>query len=82
MLKYRVVDDSNLTSGGHLYPGNSGNPGKTVFPQDWSTDKVVHAVGDIATAPDTQWFAQTGTGVYTPVKGNLLTGCPMKLGIA
>ncbi|MCU6338162.1 hypothetical protein EKO03_23050 [Enterobacter quasiroggenkampii] len=34
--------------------------------QDWSTDKVVHAVGDIATAPDTEWFAQTGTGgVYT-----------------
>ena len=61
--KQHILYGDNLTSGGHLYPGN---PGKTVFPQDWSADKVVHAVGDIATAPDTQWFAQTGTGgVYT-----------------
>ncbi|EOX3826757.1 VENN motif pre-toxin domain-containing protein [Enterobacter quasiroggenkampii] len=51
------------TQGGHLYPGN---PGKTVFPQSWSADKVVHTVGDIATSPDTKWFAQTGTGgTYT-----------------
>lgn len=29
-------------------------------------DKVVHVIGDMATSPDTQWFAQTGTGgVYT-----------------
>lgn len=69
--KQHILYGDNLTSGGHLYPGN---PGKTDFPQDWSADKVVHAVGDIATAtatatataPDTQWFAQTGTGgVYT-----------------
>ena len=61
--KQHILYGDSLTSGGHLYPGN---PGKTVFPQNWSADKVVHAVGDIATSPDTQWFAQTGTGgIYT-----------------
>lgn len=61
--KQHILYGDGLTSGGHLYPGN---PGKTVFPQNWSADKVVHEVGDIATSPDTQWYAQTGTGgIYT-----------------
>ena len=45
--QYILYGDSP-TQGGHLYPGN---PGKTVFPQSWSADKVVHTVGDIATSP-------------------------------
>lgn len=50
-------------SGGHLWPGQ---PGKTIFPQSWSADKVMHEVGDIATSPTTRWYAQTGTGgIYT-----------------
>ena len=49
--------------GGHMYPGN---PSKTTFPKDWSADKIVHEIGDIATSPNTQWYAQTGTGgIYT-----------------
>lgn len=61
--KQHILYGDSLTSGGHLYPGN---PGKTVFPQNWSADKVVHAVGDIATSPNTIWYAQTGTGgTYT-----------------
>ncbi|WP_325849358.1 EndoU domain-containing protein [Enterobacter vonholyi] len=61
--KQHILYGDSPTQGGHLYPGN---PGKTVFPQSWSADKVVHAVGDIATSPDTKWFAQTGTGgAYT-----------------
>ncbi|WNJ36950.1 hemagglutinin repeat-containing protein [Enterobacter hormaechei subsp. hormaechei] len=61
--KQHILYGDSPTQGGHLYPGN---PGKTVFPKSWSADKVVHAVGDIATSPDTQWFAQTGTGgAYT-----------------
>ncbi|OWS74103.1 hypothetical protein CBW22_17150 [Pantoea sp. VS1] len=61
--KQHILYGDSPTQGGHLYPGN---PGKTVFPQSWSADKVVHTVGDIATSPDTQWFAQTGTGgAYT-----------------
>ncbi|MBW9398688.1 hypothetical protein FHC51_02410 [Leclercia sp. EC_58] len=61
--KQHILYEDNLTSGGHLYPGN---PGKTVFPQQWSADKVVHEIGDITTSPNTQWYAQTGTGgIYT-----------------
>ncbi|ENA0610605.1 EndoU domain-containing protein [Enterobacter bugandensis] len=61
--KQHILYGDSPTQGGHLYPGN---PGKTVFSQSWTADKVVHAIGDIATSPDTQWFAQTGTcGVYT-----------------
>ncbi|WP_312310825.1 EndoU domain-containing protein [Atlantibacter sp.] len=61
--KQHILYGDSPTQGGHLYPGN---PGKTVFPQSWSADKVVHTVGDIATSPDTKWFAQTGTGgTYT-----------------
>ncbi len=61
--KQHILYGNSPTQGGHLYPGN---PGKTVFPKNWSADKVVHEVGDIATSPDTQWYAQTGTGgAYT-----------------
>jgi len=57
--KQHILFGDSPTSGGHLYPDN---PGKTVYPKDWSADKVVHEIGDIATSPDTKWFAQTGTG--------------------
>ncbi|WP_209435497.1 EndoU domain-containing protein, partial [Photorhabdus khanii] len=61
--KQHILYGDSPTQGGHLYPGN---PGKTVFPQNWTADKVVHEIGDIATSPKTQWYAQTGTGgVYT-----------------
>ncbi len=50
-------------SGGHMWPGQ---PGKSVFPQSWEADKIVHEIGDIATSPTTTWYAQTGTGgIYT-----------------
>lgn len=49
--------------GGHYPPGQAG---KTLFPANWSPDQVIHNVGDIATAPDTRWFAQSGNGgAYT-----------------
>nr|WP_286176289.1 MULTISPECIES: EndoU domain-containing protein [unclassified Enterobacter] len=54
-------------AGGIYTPGN---PGKTVFPQDWTADKVVHEIGDIATSPDTVWYAQTGTGGKYTSKGD------------
>lgn len=75
-------------SGGHMWPGQ---PGKTVFPQAWSADKIVHEVGDIATSPGTKWYAQTGTGgiytyevrdgvrmrvVYQPATGKVITAFP------
>ncbi|MDW8848448.1 EndoU domain-containing protein, partial [Erwinia sp. MMLR14_017] len=65
--KQHILYGDGPTQGGHLYPGN---PGKTVFPKEWSADKVVHEIGDIATSPDTQWFAQTGTGGMYTAKGD------------
>jgi hypothetical protein len=61
--KQHILYGDKLGSRGHLYPGQ---PRKTVFPKDWSADKVIHEIGDIATSPKTQWFAQSGTGgLYT-----------------
>lgn len=42
-----------------MWPGQEG---KTVFPGSWSGDKIVDAVGDIATSPSTKWYAQIGIG--------------------
>jgi filamentous hemagglutinin len=36
------------TGGGHLYPGN---PGKSAFPQNWSAEKIMHEISDVATDP-------------------------------
>jgi RHS repeat-associated protein len=36
------------TGGGHLYPGK---PGKTPFPNNWTADKIMHEISDIATDP-------------------------------
>ncbi|HHH0397042.1 TPA: VENN motif pre-toxin domain-containing protein, partial [Yersinia enterocolitica] len=65
--KQHILYGDGPTSGGHLYPGN---PGKTVFPQNWTADKVVHEVGDITTSPNTTWYAQTGTGGQYTSKGD------------
>ncbi|MFP1787071.1 RHS repeat-associated core domain-containing protein, partial [Lonsdalea quercina] len=46
-------------SGGHMWPGQ---PGKTVFPQNWDANKIIHEVDDILTSPSTKWYAQQGTG--------------------
>ena len=64
--KQHILYGDNLTSGGHLFPAN---PGKTTFPSNWSAEKIVHEIGDIATSPDTQWYAQTGTGGSYTSKG-------------
>jgi hypothetical protein len=35
--------------GGHLWPGENG---KTPFPQDWTPQKIIDAISDIATNPN------------------------------
>ena len=40
------------TGGGHLYPGQSG---KSTFPQNWSAEKTMHEISDIATDPSLVW---------------------------
>ncbi|CCJ82276.1 Probable hemagglutinin [Cronobacter dublinensis 1210] len=61
--RQHILYGESLTGGGHMYPGN---PGKSIYPPTWSANKIVHEVGDIATSPNTKWYAQTGTGgIYT-----------------
>ena len=50
---------ANKFSGGHKFPGN---PGKTVFPQPWSKEKIMHEISDIATDPNLKWIPRSGNG--------------------
>ncbi|WP_426133448.1 hemagglutinin repeat-containing protein [Pseudomonas sp. PWP3-1b2] len=65
--KQHILYGDNPGSGGHMWPGQEG---KTVFPESWSGDKIVDAVGDITTSPSTKWYAQTGTGGAYTAKGD------------
>lgn len=38
----------DATGGGHLFPGGAG---KSSFPQNWSGDRVMHEISDVATDP-------------------------------
>jgi len=41
--------DSDATGGGHRH--GTGKPGKSEFPKDWSDDKIMHEISDVATDP-------------------------------
>ncbi|MBV8528825.1 MAG: hypothetical protein JOZ75_10950 [Candidatus Dormibacteraeota bacterium] len=41
--------NGDAKGGGHLWPGM---PGKSPFPADWSSDKIMNAASDIATGPE------------------------------
>ncbi|MEV0776889.1 polymorphic toxin-type HINT domain-containing protein [Streptomyces sp. NPDC050428] len=45
------------TGGGHKWPGQ---PGKTVFPRAWDTDKILDGIADVATSPNSVRTQQTG----------------------
>ena len=38
--------DGDATGGGHAWPGQ---PGKTPFPEDWSREKIMDSISDVAT---------------------------------
>ncbi len=57
--RQHILYGDGPTSGGHYPPGNIG---KTLFPSTLTPGEVIHDIGDIATSPSTQWYAQTGTG--------------------
>ena len=44
--------------------------GRQFFSESWSGDKIVDAVGDIATSPSTKWYSQTGAGGTYTAKGD------------
>jgi len=61
--QYHIIT-GNRTGGGHKWPGQ---PGKTVFPSSWDTDKILDGVADVATNPSSTWTWQTGArgSMYT-----------------
>ncbi len=40
------------------------------FPKNWKADKIINEIGDVATSPNTKWYAQTGTGGKLTQAGN------------
>lgn len=54
----------DTTGGGHLFPGGAG---KSAFPQNWSADRVMHEISDVATDPLSSFI--TGRGGRTVVNG-------------
>ncbi|AJQ88567.1 hypothetical protein XocBAI15_01470 [Xanthomonas oryzae pv. oryzicola] len=62
-ISQHILYGDGSGSGGHMWPGQQG---KSVFPQSWGADKIIHHIGDIATCPKTTWYVQTGSGeTYT-----------------
>jgi len=62
-----ILYGDSPNSGGHMAPGN---PGKSIFPSDWSGPKIMHAISDVATNPNYQWTPQTGNGGLFTNAGN------------
>ena len=42
--------DGDATGGGHR--AGTGNPGKSEFPADWTDDRIMHEISDVATDPN------------------------------
>ena len=79
--------DGDATGGGHRH--GTGNPGKSEFPEDWSDDKVIGEISDIATDPNADSRVQSNgrratTGerdgveikVIQEENGRIVTGFP------
>jgi hypothetical protein len=55
-----ILEGDRPGSGGHMWPGS---PGKSVFPEDWSGEKIMHEASDVATDPSLTWKQQSGPKV-------------------
>lgn len=78
----------DATGGGHLWPGL---PGKTPFPKEWSADRVMHEISDVATDPSSIFrpgrggsTIATGTRDGVDIRvilrdGDIITGYPTNL---
>lgn len=55
--QYHIIS-GDKKGGGHKWPGQ---PGKTVFPEDWDTDRILDGVAEVATSPNSNWKQQTGS---------------------
>lgn len=43
--------------GGHLWPGK---PGHSAFPKDWTEDRILYEISDVATKKGADWVRGTG----------------------
>ena len=55
-------DKDGFYSGAHLYPGKPVRPGehKTLFPKEWDGQKILDAIEDVVSGPDTKWEQSSG----------------------
>jgi hypothetical protein len=79
--------DGDSTGGGHRY--GTGIPGKSEFPKEWSDDKIMNEISDIATDPSAKRTPSRGgrtvidstrdgidVRVVVDKNGNIITGFP------
>ena len=92
--RQHILDGDGPGSGGHG-PGR-GIPGKSEFPGNWSDQRVLNEISDIATDPNQTWSSPNpGNGyittvktvdgikikvVYDPGRGRIVTGYPTNVG--
>jgi len=50
----------DATGGGHKFGLSRLFNGKSKFPATWSDDKILNAVSEVATSPNSKWIQQTG----------------------
>ena len=67
-----ILDGDGPTKGGGHRAG-TGKPGKSEFPKEWSDDKIIHEVSDVATDPASvrvpgRWGSTKATGVRDGVE--------------
>ncbi|HEY5978166.1 MAG TPA: EndoU domain-containing protein [Microlunatus sp.] len=60
-----ILEGEGPGSGGHRWPGG---PGKTSFPRNWSDEKIMQEISDVATDPSLPRIQQTGAAGATLTK--------------
>lgn len=66
-----ILDGDGPGKGGHRWPGQ---PKKTPFPRDWSDEKIMETISDIATDPRLKWVQRQGRPGATTYNN----GAPMR----
>jgi hypothetical protein len=66
--QYHIIA-GNKSGGGHKWPGQ---PGKSTFPKDWDTDRILDSVAEVATSPSSTWKWPDGVSPGTTLsrRGN------------